>query len=432
MQYIPPSLSQIIDAVAFQGQAQDFQSDWLAWKSEFEQYFERESDYSLSTDDAGVVQNMPHLLEQLEAAVLRAFEGERKPDDLVQYTLDFFEAHDKFFEEREKQFFVQSPPLDRLLKVSVAHLQGQAGMDAVMKRAPDAALAVDALQELFLEAREGLPEEIVQGTLDGLKRANKGFEMMARYDDDIPKEVLEEAIFEIRSAGELLEHLPTLFRRFEEEKGSSIPVVGPVLTSLREEDDEEQIEVLREHAFPALIELWESRQDGWLLDPEVAYEILGETEQCIGHLSELLNDYPDTEEEFWETVERLEDLFLQIRDNTLDLETLPSSPYWPEAQLLLNLLRGGAPFYAAHSLAGAINEGREHVPVTVALLGEHLNSFLKRPEPLPLLRALKLIKEDLELSKTTRPCVACKERIPLEARQCQACGAEVEKLSVSG
>lgn len=432
MQYIPPSLSQIIDAVAFQGQPQDFQSDWLAWKSEFDQYFERESDYSLSTDDAGIVGNIPHLLEQLEAAVQRAFEGERKADDLVQYTLDFFEAHDKFYEEREKQYFVQSPPLDRLLKVSVAYLQGQAGMDAVMKRAPDAALAVDALQELYLEAKDGLPEVIIEGTLDGLRRANKGFEMMARYDQEIPREVLEEAIFEIRSAGELLEHLPALFRRFEEEKGSSIPLLGPLLTVLREEDDEEQIEILREQAFPAFLELWESRQDGWLLDPEVAYEILGETEQCISHLSDLLSDYPETEEEFWETVERLEDLFLQIRDNALDLETLPSSPYWPEAQMLLNLLRGGAPLYAAHSLASAISEGREHVPVTVALLGDHLIAFLKHPEPLPLLRALKLIKEDLELSKTTRPCTACQERIPLEARKCEACGAEVEKLSVSG
>ena len=161
MQYIPPFLSQIIDTVAFNGEPGEFEQDWLTWKAEFEQYFERESDYTVSNEDAQVVQNLPPLLQQLDAAVLKAFEGQCQAEDLVKYAIDFFEAHDKFYEEREKQYFVQTPPLDRLLKVSVAYLQDKADLEALLKRAPDAALAVDAIQNLYLDAREELPRELV-------------------------------------------------------------------------------------------------------------------------------------------------------------------------------------------------------------------------------------------------------------------------------
>ena len=212
MQYIPPFLCHIIDAVAFDGDPSSLRDDWSTWKSEFEQYFERESDYSVSNDDAQIVQNLPPLLQQLDGAVEKAFERQCKADDLVQYAIDFFEAHDKFYEEREKQFFVQNPPLDRLLKVSVAHLQDQADLEAVLKRAPDAALAIDAIQNLYLDAREELPKELVDGTVQGLKHAQKGMDILSENDTELTTEQLEEALFELRSAGELLEHVPALFR----------------------------------------------------------------------------------------------------------------------------------------------------------------------------------------------------------------------------
>ncbi|MFA7482284.1 MAG: hypothetical protein WC314_17385 [Vulcanimicrobiota bacterium] len=432
MQYIPPFLSQIIDAVAFNGDPTDFRQDWLAWKSEYEQYFERESDYTVSNDDAQIVQNLPPLLEQLDAAVEKAFAGQSQADDLVQYAIDFFEAHDKFYEEREKQYFVQNPPLDRLLKVSVAYLQDRADLEALLKRAPDAALAVDAIQSLYLEAREELSKELVDGTVDGLTRAQKGFTILSDNDTALTREQVEEALFELRSAGELLEHVPALFRRFEEERGSPIPVMGPVLTVLREEDDEEAWEHLREDAWPSFVQLWESRQDGWLLEPELAYDLILEADQSIVRFSELLQDYPETEEDFWDNVFRMEDIFEQIRTSAMDLEALPSSTHWPEAQLLLNLLRGGAPLYAAHRLAGSMLQGGDEVPETIRALGRHLADFVRDPQPLPLLQGLRLLLDDLELSKTTRPCGSCGQRMPLEARQCPDCGAAVEELSISG
>ena len=432
MQYIPPFLSQIIDTVAFNGEPGEFEQDWLTWKAEFEQYFERESDYTVSNEDAQVVQNLPPLLQQLDAAVLKAFEGQCQAEDLVKYAIDFFEAHDKFYEEREKQYFVQNPPLDRLLKVSVAYLQDKADLESLLKRAPDAALAVDAIQNLYLDAREELPQELVDGTIDGLKRAQKGFEILSENDTNLTKEQVEEALFELRSAGELLEHVPSLFRRFEEERGSPVPIMGQILTVLRDEDDEEAWEYLKSEAWPSFVQLWESRQDGWLLDPEVAYELLQEADQSIMRFSELIVDYPDTEEEFWDNVYRLEDVFEQIRNNAMDLESLPSSSYWPEAQLLLNLLRGGAPIYAAHSLAGGILQGGDEVPATIRKIGENLTAFVRQPEPLPLLQGLKLLLEEQELSKTTRPCGSCGERMPLDARACPACGTKVEELSISG
>lgn len=432
MQYIPPFLCQLIDSVAYEGDPQEFREDWEQWKQDYLQYYQRESDYTVSKDDATRVENLPHLLDELQIAVDKAFQGTGQADDLVRYAVEFFTAHDKFYEEREKQYFVANPPLDRLLKASVAYLQGSGSMAAVMNRAPDAALAVDAVQTLFLEARSELPQEMVEGTLDGLRRAQKGFEKLAAHDDEIPREVLEEAIFDLRSAGELLEHLPALFRRFEEEKGSPLPVMGPLVTLLRDGDDPDQIELLSEQAWPGFLDLWESRQDGWLLEPDHCYEILSEADQCILRLSELVPVYPDQEEEFWEVTDRLEEIFFQIKEHTMNLESLPSSPYWPEAQLVLNLLRGGAPVYAAHTIAHSIQQGGDEVPEIMQKLSAHLTRFVRQPEPLPLLQALKDLLDDQEQSKTSRPCLACKKRIPLEAKTCPECGVEVEKLEISG
>ena len=433
MQYLPPFLCQIIDLTAFGGPpeaVEQARKDWNAWRQDFQQYFESERDYSLSKEDAAVVENLPHLFRQLEQTVERSFGSPVSADDLVQSSLAFFEAHDSFFQEREKTYFVQSSPLDKLLKVAVAHIQDRAPISAVLKRGPEAALAIEALQQLYQQTREQLPQELVDGTVEGFRRAQKGLDILAEWGEEVSKDKLEEAIFELKSAGELLEHIPNLFDRFQREEGSPIPVMGPLINVLREEDGEENIALLRDQAWPDFIELWESRRDGWMLEPELAYELLGATEETIGRLADLLERYPEQEDEFWDTVELLEEQFDQIRESTLNLDHMPSSPYWPETQLVINLLQGSAPMYAAHTLALGISQGGQKVPPAIGLLGSALREFLEHPEPLPLLFALKALRDDFELSKTTRLC-GCGSRIPLQATVCPECGGRLE-LSVSG
>jgi len=432
MQYVPPFLCQLIDAVAFQGNVAELRQDWTAWKEEFGAYFESERDYTLSQADAHIVDNLPLLLQQLEKSVERAFVGECPVDELVQISLEFFEAHDAFFGEREKRYFVANPALDRLIKASIAHIQKRADFQAVLKRVPDAALSIEAVHELYLSARQGLPPEIVDGTVEGFQSAQRGFDIITEHESEIDKEVLEKAIFELKSAGELLEHLPNLFERFEREQGYSIPILGPVLNTLRSEDDEQQFTLLRERAWPAFLDLWESRQDGWLLDPEAALELIPAVDQACDDLAQLLALYPDQEDALWDTLDHLDDLFGQIRESTMQLDELSSSPYWPEAQLMLNLLRGGAPLYAAHSLARGIAEGGPEVPVAVRTVGEALSTYVQDPNPLPLLRALRTLADDLELSQTSRGCPHCGTRIALDAVTCPSCGQDVGQISLSG
>lgn len=431
MQYLPSFLCQLIDAVAYKRDPAEFGDDWETWKEDFETYFERESDYSLSDDDLMVVQNIPHLLEQLDGMVARVLKGETLLEELIKASVAFFDAHDKFYNERERLYFVQSAPIDRLLKASIAHLQGRAGSDAVHLREVDAALAVDVLHSIWQMARPDLPEEFNRGTIDGFQRAQKAFHALAEHPEAIPMPVLEEAIFELKSAGELLEHLPNLMRRYQEQAGSMIPVIGELITSLRARpDDEELITLLREEAVPALLEMWDARQDGWMLEPEVAPGLLEDAGQALGQLSDLVESYPDNEDEFWQTVDNLEDLFLQFRDHTMNVEELRASAYWPEAQMLLNLLRGGAPRYAAYTFASGVKEG--DAPEVIKGLGTALEEFLKEPDPVILLEAVQTLRQDQELNKTTRPCSACGVRIPLEAKACPACSAKVEEFSLSG
>lgn len=431
MQYLPSFLCQLIDAVAYKGDPTEFQEDWELWKAEFEGYFERESDVSLSEEDGRVVEDLPHLLRELDAQVSKAFSGQAGLEDLVQASVAFFAAHDSFYNERERLYFVQSAPIDRLLKAAISHHQGRSSVEAVHKREVDAALAVDVLHSIFQSAREDLPEDLRNGTIQGFQRAQKGFHLLADHPEAIPIEVLEEAIFEIRSAGELLEHIPNLMRKFHEQMGSQIPAVGELLTALRSNPDDEQlITLFREESLQNFLDLWDRRQDGWLLDPEVAHALLDDTNQAIGAFAELAEDYPESDEEFWGVVDQLEDLFAQFRANTLQLDELRTSPYWPEAQMLMNLLRGGTPLYAAKTFASGVKLG--DAPAVIKAVGKALEEWVVEPDPVILLEALVALRQDQELSKTTRPCASCGERVPLQAKSCPACKTKVEEFSLSG
>lgn len=434
MQYLPPFISQIIDAVAYQGDPAELRPVWDSWKQDYQEYYDRESDYNVSDEDASQVANLPPLLDTLNNSVERAFLGQVNLDELVKDAVAFFGAHDQFYEERERTYFVKNPSLDRVLKAGVAYLQDRAPAEAVHRRVPDATLAVAAIHELYLEAREDLPQPMIDGLVDGFGRAQKAFELIMDHPEEIPQDVLEEALFELRSAGELLEHLPALMERYNQEHGSSIPVMGELLAHLRNTTEEDPpFDLLRDRAFPAFIEVWETRQDGWLLHPEVAEQLLEDTNQIVYDLAEQVEAIPEIdEEEFWGTVDQLEEAFNQMRANVLELDSLKGSPFWGEAQLLLNLLTGAAPFYAAQSIAQGIREGGEEIPGALQLMADALEDFLAEPHPLPLLQGLNALAEDFELSKTTRPCASCGVRIPLEAKKCPDCGAKVEELSLSG
>ncbi len=430
MQYLPNFLCQLIDAVAYNNETAPFQPEWEGWKKQYLNYYQRESDVNLSDEDSMVVQNLPPLLEQLEGSVKRAFAGEPVIDDLVKDSIAFFEAHDAFFNERERLYFVQSAPVDRLLKALIARLQGRADHIAIHRREVDAAMAVKVLHDLFQTIRSELPEPLVKGTIDGFRRAGKAFDMLAEHPDEIPDEVVEDAIFELRSAGELLEHIPNLVRRFEEEVGSAVPIIGDDLSLLRDEHDDDLLTSLKEQTVPAFLEMWEARHDGWLLDPEVAAQLLDETNQMVGVFVEQLEAYPENSDEFWDTTDQLNGLFHQIKANAMDLEELQSSPYWPEVQLVLNLLRGAAPMYAAQTLSQGVKEGE--APEVMKQVGQLLESYLAEPDPLPLLEALKILKVDLDLNKTSRACASCNARIALDAKTCTECGTKVEEFSLSG
>jgi hypothetical protein len=432
MQYLPSFLCELIDAVAYKQDPGELQEDWDGWRADFDAYYARESDYSLSDEDQMVLDNIPPLLEALDGSVRRALGGETAVlEDLVKNSVAFFDAHDKFYNERERLYFVQSAPMDRLLKASIAHLQGRAGCEAIHRREVDAALAVKVLHDVFQVAAPDLPEDFRNGTIDGFRRAQKGFHMLADHPEEIPHEVVEEAVFEIKSAGELLEHLPNLMRKFQEQRGCVIPVIGEIISALRgRPDDEELITIMKDEVFPSFLEMWDTRHDGWLLEPEVAHQLLDDANQLIGQLAELVEIYPESEEEFWQAVEQTEDVFAQIRDHTMQLEGLRASAYWPESQMMLNMLRGGTPRYAARSFVAGVKEG--DAPEIIKAVGRSVEAYLKEEDPVLLLEALHALQVDQEMSKTTRPCASCGARIPLEAKECPSCHATVEEFSLSG
>ncbi len=169
-----------------------------------------------------------------------------------------------------------------------------------------------------------------------------------------------------------------------------------------------------------------------MLDPEVAGDLLQAADHEISFITEVASSYPQQEESFWDAVERLEEIFFRMRENTLDLHALSSSPYWPEAALMLNLLRGGASRYVAQSTAEGIARAGSQAPPVVREAGKLLSSFLEDSDPLTLLHALKLLHSDYEQSRNSRLCPGCGERIALEATGCSHCGKAIGEFSISG
>lgn len=431
MQFLPPFIGLLIDAIAFREDTQDIAPYWHEWKADYQRFYNRESDHSLSEHDTQVLENLPPQFERLSRSIESALEGRGGLDELIHDCNEFFTSYDTFQEEREKRYFVDNPPLDRLLKVAVANLQGRAALQAVKLRIPEAVQAVGEIAHLLASARGDLPNELVWGTEQGLTRAERGFALLSQTDPASP-ETVEEAVFELKSAGDLLEHLPRLLRRFEDEAGSPLPLVGPLLGLLRQEDSEEAFEEFQSRAWPAFLELWEGRQDAWMLDPEVAGDLLQAADHEISFITEVASSYPQQEESFWDAVERLEEIFFRMRENTLDLHALSSSPYWPEAALMLNLLRGGASRYVAQSTAEGIARAGSQAPPVVREAGKLLSSFLEDSDPLTLLHALKLLHSDYEQSRNSRLCPGCGERIALEATGCSHCGKAIGEFSISG
>lgn len=431
MQFIPPFLSRLIDSVAYQDPVEDSACEWSEWKENFERYYRLESDYALSDHDAETIASLPSLLLALEFEVEKALQARGSAEALTQSALAFFAAHDAFHDEREKQYFVEIPSIDRLLKVTVSFLQGRAAFEAIPSRIPLVESTTQSLQALLSSLRDELPEALVMGTEDGIQRASDGLKALSS-EADPGREVLEKALFELKSAGELLVHLPRLSRRFEDEAGSSIPIIGPILDLLRQNESLENVTRFREHEWPLFLQLWEARTDAWMLEPELAENLLHSTELEIEVINRLLESDSDDPDAFWDAVERLEDSFFQIRDNTLELAGLSASPFWPEAQLLLNLLRGGSSLYLARQVVQNIARGGEQVPSPVREVGQAVSSYLEDSDPLHLLRALQRLKIELESSKTTRVCPNCTIRIPLEAQSCEHCGVPIEQFTLSG
>lgn len=367
--------------------------DWIDYRIQTEESLRVHSDFILSREDGLLQQNLPLQLAELDQMLSQE---QLDTSLLMRRMVELAAGLETFYQARAREYFVAVPALDQLICAGIATLQKKAHEDAVARRLPLAALAVDELQRCFEDLKEGLPEEIRKAVFHGFQTVREGFALTEVWLEEPRDENLEQALFRCKGGGDLLSHLVHWLAEFDksDQKEAATPIIGPLFSLLDRDFSPEIVAHLRDEKLPELIEFWEESAATLPVYPELLEALYEPIADTLSRLQDLLELDP-VESEVWRELEQLEGLFAELRSQKLPLEELLESSFGPEASLVVAALHGGVPDLV---LANAAREmSTPGAPEAMVKLGSHLARYLEERDPLTLLLALTELAEAEQL-----------------------------------
>lgn len=427
MQPLPPLYVATINAAERGGVSDDLLEAWHDYEQQTRQQLGAQSEYVLSEEDAALQQHLPLQLQQAATAVRDGAAAEALMDTLAELAQNL----DRFFELRRQQFFVSIPALDQLLCAGVATVQGRAKEGAVEGRLHPAAQAVGALEQRYQEIEEELPREVQEAVDRGFEQVERGFGLVESWLDGAGRDALEEALFRLKSGGELLDHIVAWFTEAEERSAaeSAVPIVGPLLGPLRRSFEPALLALLRDQKLPELVQFWGESAATMPVCPAALEEVFPAIDETLGELEELLEQDSVEEQPLWQSLERLESLFAELKEQRLPVEELMQSGYAPEASLLLTALHGGVPDLVLRRAAASMQDPQ--APSFIGELGQRLQAYLSSADELLLLDGLAALADEAHRAANEVECPACGQSSAI-AQKCEHCGAELPRLAISG
>jgi hypothetical protein len=393
VQPIDPLLVEIIDSVDRGRTCQKAADHWTRRSSDYRRNIENESDYSLSEEEMHRIAELPKLLSELDKQVDLAKQGQCDSENLLGAGVVFFSRLSEMTTAREETFFVDIPVFDKLLCAGKAVLEGRAKPTAVTRRVPGVQKETEHLLELFRPHANSFPEEFRAIISEGFKTLSEAFQALQSFKAEPTEIILEQALVKLNKGGQMVARFPVAVRELQREQRRHIPVVGSLLETLEFDPSDEHLALLQNEGLPELLKLWDAKDDGWLLPPDEAETILDEASAALDHFEDSVPSFGQDPDAFWASVDRLEDAFEKIRAHSMPIQKLLDSSLGPEAALLLGLLDGGAPDYAARTAAQAMRAG--DVPDFITELADGLEDYLESKDKLILLEMVEMLLEHI-------------------------------------
>ena len=393
MQPIDPNLIEIIDALNSQRSCTQSTTRWIGRSADYLKTITEESDYSLSETEAERIAQLPDLLAEVDHQVTLAASGEGNPEELLGASVRFHTRLSELTTDREETFFVPIPQIDKLLCAGKAVLEGRAAPLAVTRRIAPARAEMERIENLFTPHADSFPEEFQQTMERGFKLVETAFKSLEEYRANPGSEKLDQALAKLNQGGRMVANFPVAVREMQRENRRHIPVIGSLLETLEIDPTDEFVALLQNEGVPQLRAFWEEKDDGWLLPPQKAEAILDEVSSALEHFEQCATDYEHAPEQFWASVDALEAGFQKIRDNSMPVQDVLDSSLGPEAALLLSLLEGRAPDFAARTAMEAMRAG--DVPDFIDDLANGLEDYLESGDKIVLLEMLEMLLQEI-------------------------------------
>lgn len=393
VQPLDPVLVKLIDSVDLGEPSRKSGERWLRRSAEYRSVIGLSSDYSLNEKEAERLAQLPGLLNELDQCVDASLQGRCDAETLLSASIRFFTRYSEMIADREETFFVDIPVFDQLLCAGKAVLEGRAKPPAVSNRVEGCEKEADRLGALYSPHAQSFPEPFQKSLEEGFELLSDAFQLLRAYDDTQDSQTLDQALTKLNRGGQMVAVFPNAVREMQREHRRHIPLIGSLLETLEVDPSAEYLNLLQNEGLPELRQLWEEKDDGWLLPPDEAELLLEEVSSALDELEDTVGSFGSNPSAFWNAVNRLENGFKEIRANSMPVQNVLDSSLGPEAALILALLEGKAPDYAAKTAIQAMRAG--DVPDFISELADGLEEYLESKDKIVLLEMLQLLLEQV-------------------------------------
>ena len=393
VQPLDPVLVKLIDSVDLGGPDRKSGERWLRRSTEYRSVIGLSSDYSLNENEAKRLAELPGLLNELDRCVEDSLQGRCDAETLLGASIRFFTRYSEMIADREETFFVEIPVFDQLLCAGKAVLEGRAEPQAVSNRLEGCEKESGRLRALYSPHAQSFPEPFQTSMEEGFELLSGAFELLHAYGDTGDSQTLDQGLTKLNRGGQMVAVFPNAVREMQREHRRHIPLIGSLLETLEVDPSAEYWELLQNEGLPELRQLWEEKDDGWLLPPDEAEPLLEEVSAALDDFEDALPSFSSNPAAFWDAVNRLENGFKEIRANSMPVQNVLDSSLGPEAALILALLEGKAPDYAAKTAIQAMRAG--DVPDFISELADGLDEYLESKDKIILLEMLQLLLEQV-------------------------------------
>lgn len=393
MQPLDPVLVKLIDSVDLGQPNRKSGERWQQRSAEYRSVIGVSSDYSLNEKEAERLAELPGLLGELDRCVAASLQGNCDVETLLSASIRFSTRYSEMVTDREETFFVEIPVFDQLLCAGKAVLEGRAKPQAVSSRVEGCEREADRLKALYSPHSQSFPEPFQKSMEEGFEFLSEAFESLHSYGDTHETQTLDQALGQLNRGGRMVAVFPSAVREMQREHRRHIPLIGSLLETLEVDPSAEYLNLLQNEGLPELRQLWEEKDDGWLLPPEEAEPLLEEVSSALDDFEDAVPSFGSNPEVFWNAVDRLENGFKEIRANSMPVQNVLDSSLGPEAALILALLEGKAPDYAAKTAVQAMRAG--DVPEFISELADGLEDYVESKDKIVLLEMLQLLLEQV-------------------------------------